>query len=219
MHYEIEIGKLQTFSSRSARPTPSKVIKAGSIAKRRPRNTCENCNAGWMRHIEEAARPIVSALMLGQPLLLDTFNQRLLAVFLCLVAMRIELGGQMPRVTPDSDHRFLIQQRNPPPDWQIWIAEIGDGSNHYWFARLPMQFGAEYNVQVTTLAAGKLFAHLFNSPVWTDFPGYEEPKLSRIWPVGRFDINTGALPKIPKTMVPWVHETIARGGNPIERTG
>ncbi len=80
--------------------------------------------------------------------------------------------------------------------------------------------GPEYsNTQVTTLIVGKLCAHLFSSTVWTDFPGYEEPKLSSIWPQGHFDIDTGALPGIAAKLVPWLHETIAREGNPLEQLG
>jgi hypothetical protein len=188
-----------------------------------------------MRHVEEAARPSVSRLMLGQPFLLDTFSQRLLATFLCLVSMRIELGGQVPRVIPDSDHRYLMQHREPPSNWHVWIARlVDDHANNYWFGHIPMQYvaapsepslkavtaGPEYsNTQVTTLIVGKLCAHLFSSTVWTDFPGYEEPKLSSIWPQDHFDIDTRALPRITAKLVPWLHETIAREGNPPEQLG
>ena len=71
-------------------------------------------------------------------------------------------------------------------------------------------FGPEYcNTQVTTLIAGQLYAHVFFSTVWPDFPGYS---LIQIWPPTYPYIDTGLLPAMSDRDGVMLHETISRLG-------
>jgi hypothetical protein len=94
---------------------------------------------------------------------------------------------------------------------------------------MPMQItsqptdiiGAQYcNSQVTTLTIGRLFAHLFSSTVYPEFPGYEGIELAAIWPPRHLDIEVNDLPIVTEVEVPWLHESLARelqwpgGGTP-----
>jgi hypothetical protein len=84
--YEIKTGSFQTYTPNTNIENPSRTIKAGSVAARRPRNTCFGCNSGWMREIEEHAKPYITALMLGDRILLEPVHQYAVATFLCLIA-------------------------------------------------------------------------------------------------------------------------------------
>jgi hypothetical protein len=178
-----------------------------------------------MREIEEAAMPTVSQLMLGRPQIIDTFSQRLLSAFLCLVSMRMEFGGQM-RAIPKQDHDLLRTIREPATSWWIAIARYVDKDPHeYWFnyhgMRLarssdPVSFDAVHcNTQVTTIVAGKMCAHMFSSTHLQGFRGYEGAHLTQIWPPRQLDIDAQLLPHIDNFTLPWVHEAIARDGVPL----
>jgi hypothetical protein len=216
-HHETIIGSFATFTPKVRGPALSKKIRPGHIGSRRPRNTCGECNRGWMRRVEEAVMSIMPNLLLGEASILTVFNQRLLAAFLCLVSMRIEASSHKMKVIPVSDRDWLIKNFEPPPDWKMWIARYDGNATEQRYS--PMQIissetetiGVEYcNTQVTTLVIGQLFAHLFSSTVWPSFPGYEGADLAPIWPPRQCDIELSDLPVITEAQVPWLHETIAR---------
>lgn len=223
-HREQIIGEFATFVPTAKGPAAWRKVKQGHTGTRKPRNTCKTCNSGWMSLIEQGAIPAMEALMLGRPFLLDTFNQRLLASFLCLVSMRIDLAARgMPSVTA-ADRDWLRAHFLPSQDWRIWIAHHLPESvpiQHYHFSGLVMasdptaKASPEYcNSQVTTLVLGNLCAHLFSSSVWHGLLGYEGIQLSQIWPPRAFDIDTSALPQIAEADVVWLHEALARESQP-----
>jgi hypothetical protein len=217
-HHEQIVGQFYTFVPEVEGPAFWKKIKQGHVGTRKPRNTCKECNGGWMRRMEEATMSIMPPLLLGHPYLLETFKQRLLASFLCLISMRVDLSSYKMRAIPSADRGLLIRYFAPPESWKIWIARY-DGSLLIDQRYTAMQIasspdvprGVEHcNSQVTTLVIGQLCAHLFSSSVWPDFPGYRGAELASIWPPQPFDIDTSDLPIITEADVPWLHETIAR---------
>lgn len=224
--YELVVGEpMQTFEQFTPGPDFFSKTKPGSAAKRQPRNTCLSCNGGWMREIEEAAKPTVADLMLGRNIILSTMNQRFLAAFLCLVSMRIELSSNM-RAIPASDLEFLKLRREPPINWWICIAHYQETKDphDYWLAYLGMRragltepnlIGPEHcNTQVTTIVAGKMCAHIFSSSVWNNFRGYEGAQMAQIWPANQFLIDMRGVRYIDNAGLPWLHEAVARDGQP-----
>ena len=224
--YISEVGVTNTFETNLKTPNRESKKKNGSAAKRKPRNTCYPCNGGWMEPMETAARPAITKLMLGEAQLLDPFNQRLVAAFLCLASMRLERGGKTGRAIPNSDIVHLKTKREPPPTWHIWITHFSGITNGYFSAHTAMQrgklssglpTGPEYcNEQVSTFIAGKLCAHLFSSTI-RGFGGYEGIAQTRIWPPSGLDIDSRFIPSITWTEVNDLHEAIARDGNPPVR--
>jgi hypothetical protein len=222
-HYELLIGKTaETFETKALGPDKFYKRKPGSAVKRQPRNTCESCNSGWMRRIEEAARPAITKLMLGHDFILETLNQRLVASFLCLVSMRLEGSGEM-RTIHQSDREKIRREFVPGSSWWIAITRYQDDDPHdYWSGYWGMQISEssqpkavnikDCNTQVSTILAGKMCAHMFSSTVWYGFRGYQGAALTQLWPPTRFDIATGAMPYIDNKGLPWLHEAVARDG-------
>src|SRR5712691_5054208 len=121
-HHEQIIGHMDTFTPKMAVAPYWKRLHQGPVGSRKPRNTCKTCNSGWMSAIEGAAKTATMQLVLGNGFILTTLHQRLLASFLCLVSMRIELGGTIMRAIPQRDLDFLRQTFQPNKSWRIWIA-------------------------------------------------------------------------------------------------
>jgi hypothetical protein len=220
-HHERIVGRLETFEPKMGMPPLQATKKQGHVGSRKPRNTCGKCNGGWMREIEETNMSLVPPLLLGHPHLLQSFGQRLLATFLCLVSMRIEISSVTVGSIPKAERDWLKQNYEPPANWRIWIARYkGEPLMDERFA--AMQIASKTvkpsiehcNSQVTTLVIGQLCAHLFSSTVWPNFGGYEGIQLCSIWPPSQFGIDTSAMPVITQTMVPWLHEAIGRELSP-----
>jgi hypothetical protein len=232
--YEVRTGSFHTYTPNTNVEDQTFKIKAGSVANRRPRNTCFECNNGWMRSIEEYARPYITALMLGDRQLLEAPHQYALAAFLSLVTTRIDISNKTARAVPPSDYQHLIQHREPGADWKIWIMRYIDGpGDDYAYRHFPMamkelprkmletlspqQLSAraeDCNTQVTTIVVGRLCAHIFSTTAYRDFAGYLEPPMCQIWPITGLYIDTGFLPDIDASTATWLHETIGRDRNP-----
>ena len=202
-HHEHTSGQFHTFVPKRAGVPFSRRVRQGGVETRKPRNTCLKCNAGWMRRIEEATMPFMAPLLLGQQHLLDTFSQRLLATFLCLVSMRVRLSTEM-RANPQTDRDWLRFKFEPPPNWQIWIAqyegksrmdELYSGIQVSLTPAMPISPNP-YNTQVTTLVVGRLCAHLYSSTVWTTFAGYSGGDLRAIGPSVSLILRSATCPSL-----------------------
>jgi hypothetical protein len=200
-------------------------IRKGHVGAKKPRNTCGACNGGWMSKIEEEAKPVLTSLILGQPVLLDLERQRLLCAFLALIALRLGKANHFGAI-PTGDILQLKHLREPGPSWRIWIAKLDQEET--WLheglcfgiqyspksASTPKRVGAEHtNIQVTTLIAGKLIANLFCSTVMK-FGGYTGVNLISIFPFEGQSINSDLLPRITRDKAWEVHETVGRVLNP-----
>jgi hypothetical protein len=216
-HHEQIVGRFHTFVPVAKGPEFRQRIRQGHVGTRKPRNTCKPCNGGWMRHIEEAAIPIMQPLLAGTPCSLDTDYQRILATLLCLVSMRIERASNMKAIPPE-DRNWLMTCSEPPTHWKIWIAQyqgapiIDERYTAIQIASSPdVPAGVEHcNTQVTTLVIGQLCAHLFSSTVWRDFGGYDGAELASIWPLSTSAIDMWLVEIMREVDIPWLHETAAR---------
>jgi hypothetical protein len=175
-----------------------------------------------MSALETAAIPIVTPLIIAQPLVLDTGGMRSLAAILALVSVRIELTAKVMRAVPQNEIRYLMENSRPSENWRIWIARhVGPNLKDYLYRYSAMQivseptaaYGPEHcNTQVTTLVVGQLYAHILFSTVWPNFEGYEGVSLTQIWPANDLHIKTEYLPVMFEQDGINLHETISRMG-------
>jgi hypothetical protein len=194
----------------------------------------ERCNNGWMRELENVARPILIPLIQGD----ETprfFGQKERSTIAAWVALKATIQEHAPRGNTISHHtqlRRLWKRRLAPEDtWRIWLGRYdGDQPDTLW-ASHPMLIippavakrrkdltANYYNSQAATYVIGKLFIHLIRSPhqnlvrYWTYDPSIVI-KLRRIWPASGFDT---AWPPDPLSIgegihVKWALRMFARG--------
>lgn len=218
-HHQQIVGEFLTFKPIAKGPEYFQKVKQGHVGTRKPRNTCQTCNSGWMRLIEENTMPFLDSLLLAKPYSVGLAEQQMLAALLCLVSMRLEVSWRDgPKAIPQSDLKWLMENPEPPTNWKIWIGKYV-GSQAIDQQHTPMQIasspdvtiGVEYcNTQVTSLVVGQFYAHLFSSTVWKDFPGYEGIDLVQLWPLKHRIIPVQSLPAIFEQEVIPLHETIPR---------
>jgi hypothetical protein len=172
-----------------------------------------------MSKIESAAKPTMSKLMLGEPILLDRMQQFLLAALLCLIAVRNEFSRLAVRGVSADERDWLRLNLAPPWGWQIWIMRYqGARSNEHWIRHFPMHLASsptdetgpdKCNTQTTTLAIGQLGAHLFSSTA-LDFPGYVGMDLCQIWPPQDWYVDWTSVPTYNEADLKALAEALSR---------
>jgi hypothetical protein len=75
-HHQQIIGEFLTFKPIAKGPEYFQRVRPGHVGKRKPRNTCLACNAGWMRLIEENTLPFMDSLILSKPYSLNLAEQQ-----------------------------------------------------------------------------------------------------------------------------------------------
>jgi hypothetical protein len=82
---------------------------------------CEQCNGGWMSTIEDAARPILTAMIEDQRITLDIEDQEKVATWLGLKAIVAQHTLPQGQIAFEWTNAFAIEKR-APTSWQIRIA-------------------------------------------------------------------------------------------------
>jgi hypothetical protein len=224
-HHVQTVGELKTFTPKMRRPAYKQRMRQGHAGSRKLRNTCANCNSGWMSLIESSAKPFAIPLMRGEPYLLTTIGQRFLSALLCLITIRVEFSDMATQAVPPSDREWFKEKFEPSSNWQIWIAKYADDDPekhwcyHHGFVIVssPDENAGPYmcNTQATTLVIGRLCAHIFSATDWPDFDGYEGVTLSRIWPPAQLEIDTRFLSGLSGRAVLSLAEALARETPPV----
>ena len=161
----------------------------------------ERCNNGWMRRIENRAKPIVLRMIRDSQTRISDQDQRVLASWVAIKAVVSEFYGADQRISHRTQRRRLRKTGSPPLDtWRIWIAQYsGPRAGALWNAHRAALLPAErahwrkaegstyFNTQVLTYVVGKVFIHLIrsSSKIVTDlwrFDPRASGNLCRIWP-------------------------------------
>ena len=103
----------------------SAVKKQGGVHTKSARKYCADCNNGWMALIGEAAKPIATRLIKGDPTLLTLAHQTKLATWLSLTAMVADLQTRMNTRFPDSDRQYMFDHRATPLHWYVLLGYYG----------------------------------------------------------------------------------------------
>jgi len=172
------------------------------------------CNNGWMRSLEERARPLLEQLITGVPkkpdqdgkFQLSAKEQELIAAWAALKAIVGQYGeGDWP--TTHHTQRKRLRAREIPPEngWGIWI---GHFERKAWrpgwvstaISILPeksKRFHAKkpyFNSHSTTQVIGNLFIQVIHTPMpgfierWR-FPLPHKGTLIRIWPPANYSVR------------------------------
>jgi hypothetical protein len=121
-HFQDEAGRVDHGSSTQRLGRP--------LVKDVERRVCRTCNSGWMSRLTETAKPSLERVLFGSPETIDIADQELIARWVAMTIMTVEIGQRYPGVETGERHRFKNDQR-VPDDWRIWI---GRYSGDRWTA-------------------------------------------------------------------------------------
>lgn len=165
--------------------------------------TRSSCNSGWMKAIEDEAKPAMTPLIVGEEIRLLPTHQRIVATWAVLKNM-IANHRSIPREHLD----IMWRDHAPPPEgWGVWIGHFERMNwKPEWLTRLfTVLPDGEYaarpspdvdfsNGSATTMVLNKLLIHVGHGPDvhfghrWEQFErpnGQPVRGLFRIWPAVR----------------------------------
>ena len=170
---------------------------------------CEKeCNNGWMRQLDDRARPIIVPILKGQHTRISTSDQTVIAAWATMKAMVAEYDDP-DHVTTHHTHRKRMRAKQLPPNngWVIWIGHFPRKIwtptwTSYPFLVLPRKVieargsdrATHYNGQASTQVVGEIFIHIIRAPMplflrnWTFEPLPDGGILNRIWPATNYSI-------------------------------
>jgi hypothetical protein len=200
-------GAQSTFTGdlRTPDEKPPILRRLGSSLKKKskPKVVCAPCNNGWANRLDQAVQPLLTAMIQGKAVHLNTANQKSLAAWACLKNMAVEFDDPATRATTQASRTWLYEKQEPPTRTVIWLSRASEGdwdARHYHLAMkwetstAPATSAVEappldpppMSVQVTTFAVGRVLFYIFDCP--NDFPFVPRPtgiigaKLVQLWP-------------------------------------
>ena len=99
------------------------------------RVVCARCNNEWMSQMEEAVRPTLEPMILGQRLKLPREPRRVLLEWIVLKTMVADSEIAIDAVFSDDDRRAFYQNRSIPQQMEVWAFRCGDGIWNSCFRR------------------------------------------------------------------------------------
>jgi hypothetical protein len=186
-------------------PNPKLVVtemrdeRQGSVNTLQIRVVCRtHCNNGWMSTLEKQVKPILTPLILGQPVILGEHEQKILATWIAKTTMVFEFARHRIDVSSSPVQRqHVMKNKEPPHGWNIWI---GHYRGEKWktaairkSAALEVVRGEPAisktsnarNTQSVTFGIGELIVNLVATsiPFLTfEIPPDFEPFTPQIWP-------------------------------------
>lgn len=166
------------------------------------------CNNGWMRQLDNVARPIMIPLVKGEEVRVTPDDQRIISAWASMKAMVAEYAESEFVTTHHMQRQRMMKVQLPPAKgWSVWIGRyVKVGGPNYWsaipFLVLPDRRVAKrrhrratyYNSHATTQIVGELLIHVMRCPMhrlirrWT-FRLSSGMALFRIWPPSSYSIR------------------------------
>lgn len=143
-----------------------------------------------MGKIEEALKPSLRSLVLGDARVVPQDVQHLLAVWAIKTAMVAEHLFADEAFVSQEDRTFLMERQTPPPGWFVWI---GAHTSDEWIEKFHHEAGSigppegpgatTHKVQSLALGIGCLFVYVIGTTAKTlSFPN-DDPTRSAIIPI------------------------------------
>ncbi|SMC62987.1 hypothetical protein [Sporomusa malonica] len=182
---------------------PSFELHQGHGGVKKIRNVCRKCNSGWMSSLETKAKPILTSLILGEPITLDAHSQLVISAWSVMSNIMNEFTDQPTAAIPSFHRQILMESKRPAEGWNIWLGWY-KGVNwklrcrHHGFAAVPASQLINNNVNkikgnthVSTFVLGELMIYSMSSTLPNfniEFPGPLSQSLRRIWPINQESI-------------------------------
>jgi hypothetical protein len=171
---------------------PKVVNRQGSVATKKMRVVCEDCNNGWMSELEDSIKPILTPLILGNPSTIDQSQQELVARWIGVKVLVSEQNNQSD-VISDQRHRTALMVDGAVPGYlHIWIAPV---KAEKWETGYYRETGTlsrtlepppktKKNVQSNAFGFGRLFMFAMGSTGGIDLNDFIriDERIPKLWP-------------------------------------
>jgi hypothetical protein len=177
----------------------------GDVTTMKLKVVCKkHCNNGWMSRLETHAKPFLVPLMTGRPIILNKYNQEIIATWIAMKLMVCEFSDPSTLVMPVVERSLLMGRRRPPDIMKIWIADyqqatwsnayarfsygVGVGEHGKQIKPEPQMLAGAKNILSQSLLAGRFFIQAVTiaiAGVEYQTPRHASLGLRQIWPFER----------------------------------
>jgi hypothetical protein len=179
------------YGDRLAQP-PIVRTKPGQAWTKAIRAVCQSCNNGWMNQVEEAARPVLTPLILGEPQIITAELALPITYWIVLKSLVGEENRRGDNVTSQEERALFWATRGIPKNLKIWLANCGlDGwDTGYWraastFSKVGVTpVSHRKNIHSVTFGVGAMLVHLLHTTAdEVDFNLTVEPgRVTQLYP-------------------------------------
>jgi hypothetical protein len=163
--------------------------------------TKDSCNNGWMRNIENKAKPILSKLITGEEIRLHPNDHEIIAAWAILKVIIAEFDAKADVTVNHMQRKYLMRHgRAPTRGWAVWI---GSYERRDWIPewvsrpmlivpdkvaqRRKSYVARHFNSNSTTQVLGRLYIHVMHTPMLSlikrwQFSQPHNGTLFRVWP-------------------------------------
>ncbi|MEL6960238.1 MAG: hypothetical protein AAGL89_14925 [Pseudomonadota bacterium] len=161
--------RIQIENNRESEPRKTRTRQGGTKNKTL-RVVCKDCNSGWMSELENEAKPILTPLILGDPIFLDDYHQSVLAKWITMKFMVVEHSYDNDHITLKSDRSIFFQSQTIPDYIRIRVAAHSDAFWSRAFQRHSATISTTpiapfnptgRNTQTIAFGSGKLFVFVY----------------------------------------------------------
>ncbi|MEO7212966.1 hypothetical protein [Mucilaginibacter sp.] len=178
---------------------PQVINRQGHAGTRKLRNVCTICNNGWMSELEQVNKANLTALILGQSILLNKDDLLNIAEWAVMTSYVREFEDLKTKAIKQRDVLYLMKNELPPKNWKIYIGRYQGTEYKMRYRHIGVGYAminsnytinmADYegmNTQYSTFVVGELIIHAsctyIDQPV-PDVDGKLLSKLNQVWPL------------------------------------
>lgn len=188
-----------------------KTERSGHVTTKKFRVVCAPCNNGWMSELEKQAKTLLEPLFLGNHLVLDEPDQKLLSTWCFMKIMVSECEPEEGRVFSSSERGAFYRERAIPSNFRVYLGRHSTDSEtaylkHSFKIRIGDSLaqsveGLDRNTLSITFTFGPMVFCVLGCKV-DDYPIWQHIKLNNmepIYPLNKATINTKTLKLIAES--------------------
>lgn len=200
--------------------------RQGGLETIRIRVVCEGCNNDWMNQLEDAARPLLTTIILGTPASLDAVEMAVVARWIALKCIVAEHAVPNYELTPRVDRVALREHGTIPEYFRIYLINhtVKRGAGYFRHSlglsltgppTDPPAWGTPKNIQTISFFLGRIFIHLNASRIddYSIESRYILPQIwdaCRIWPLQHSGLTWPRRPLLDANGIAVVASALAR---------
>lgn len=103
------------------------LTRQGNVRSQQIKAPCRDCNSGWMKATNEAAKEAILSLIDSGPTVLSATKRQAFASWATMLSMTYEFADLATMVTTQTERAFLMEKRRPPANWSILVGTYAGG--------------------------------------------------------------------------------------------
>jgi hypothetical protein len=171
--------------------------KQGDVLTLFSRTVCgRNCNSGWMKRLEDRARPALVRMLEDASSELSVEEAGLVATWASKTGLMIDQTDPKLTAAPPEHRRWIMENDEPPPMTRVWVsraewwvgAQVWKRSSYVAPASGPVRNGERYepNSYMTVFALGRVIFEVLGTTEARVSklgpPQLLQDKFTRLWP-------------------------------------